>query len=134
MGDWEFINDHMGGFDSESGLPNFMKESASKSYSRPTKVSAEENKKILEEMLPISESRELNDGDYSGLIKHGMGKLFLFHKKITQKEFDEMSLKASKWQFTKEEYVEILNRFTEEEYVEIFKCSKKNTHWFKPSS
>ena len=47
---------------------------------------------------------------------------------------DEITLKASKGQFTKEEYVEILNRFTEEEYVKVFKCSKKDTHWFKPSS
>jgi len=135
MGDWEFINDHMGGFDSESGLPNFMNEGPSRSISRPIKVkSEEENKKILEEMFPSSERRELNDMDICGLIKHGMGKIFLWNKKITQEKLDEITLKASKGQFTKEEYVEILNRFTEEEYVKVFKCSKKDTHWFKPSS
>lgn len=126
MGDADFIIDEMGGFDSESGLPNFMNESASKSNSTPIKVkSPEESKKILEEMFPINERRELNRVDFSGLfINKRMGELFLFHKKITQKEFDEMTIKASKWQLTKEEYVEIVDRFTKEEWSKIFGSSK----------
>ena len=125
MGDADFIMDECGGFDPESVLPNFMNERASKSYSRPTKYkSKEESKKIFEENNPTNESIEptkLYNLDFHAWFISGRGEFFLFHKKITQKEFDEMTLKASKFRFTKEDYVEILNRFTEEDYVLLYR-------------
>ena len=116
MGDWEFINDHMGGFDPETGLPNFMKEPVTRKINIK---SDEESKKILEEMHPIEEDRDFGKLHYSKLFEL-TGAMFLFHKKITEKEFDELTLEASKGNLSKEEYEEIRNRFSEEEWSKLF--------------
>ena len=116
MGDSEFINDHMGGFDPETGLPNFMKEPVSRKINIK---SDEENKKILEEMFPKQEDRDFGKLHYSKLFEH-IGAIFLLHKKITEKEFDELTLKASQRKLSKEEYEEIRNRFSEEEWSKLF--------------
>ena len=126
MGDWEFINDHMGGFDPETGLPNFMKEPVTRKINIK---SDEESKKILEEMYPIEERRNFGKPHYSKLFEN-IGTLFLFHKKITKKEFDELTLKASQRKLSKEEYEEIRNRFSEEEWLKLKNDQKKNNPLF----
>jgi hypothetical protein len=129
MGDWDFINDHMGGFDAETGLPNFMNEPTSRKINIK---SEEESKKILEEMYPIEERRNLGKPNYSKLFEH-LGAIFLFHKKITEKEFDELTLKASQRQLSKEEYEEIVNRFSKEEWLKLKNDQKKNNPLLKKS-
>ena len=115
MGDADFIIDHMGGFNTKTGLPNFMNEPSSS-----TQIDHSEDPIETSEKPP----RVLFDSELGLLFERGLGEIFLKREIITQEEFEEITKKISKNQFTKKDWVEIVQRCNPEEYSKIFGSSK----------
>ena len=100
MGDSQFIIDHMGGFDSKTGEPNFMSEPSSSAQIDRSEDPTETLKKPARKLHPL-EIKEFR----SRWIKfqHGEGL-------ITQEEFEKITKQLDEGLFTQDDFAKIYNR------------------------
>ena len=100
MGDSQFIIDHMGGFNTKTGLPNFMNEPSSSTQidrsEDPIETLKKPGRKLHPSEIKVLWSRWIN-------FQHGEGL-------ITQEEFEKITKQIDEGLFTQDDFAKIYNR------------------------